>query len=78
MYVRKADEPALREAVCSVLLAISPQMAELRDELWGAFERLLASDLPDHLVPQARRDLINEIGRRLFDVIELPLFAPGE
>jgi hypothetical protein len=78
MYVRKVDEPALREAVCSVLLAVSPQVEVLRDVLWVGFERLLASDLPDRLVPQARRDLIDEIGRRLFDVIELPLFAPGE
>jgi hypothetical protein len=78
MYVRKVDQPALHEAVCSALLAVSPQVEELRDSLWGAFERLLASDLPDRLVPQARRDLMNEIARRLFDVIELPLFAPGE
>lgn len=78
MYVRKEDEPAVREAVCSVLLAVSLQVGELQDALWMAFERLLASDLPDTLVPQVRRDLINELGRRLFDVIELPLFAPGD
>jgi hypothetical protein len=78
MRIRKADQPAFDEAFSTTLLAVTPQVKELRDALCRAMDHLLAGDCPDHLMDPVRREVMNEIGRELFEPLLPPLVPPTD
>jgi hypothetical protein len=78
MRIRKADQPAVDEAVSTTLLAVTPEMKEPRDALRRAIDGLLAGNCPDHLLDPVRRQVMNEIGRELFEPLFPPLVAPQD
>jgi hypothetical protein len=78
MRIRKADQPAFDDAVSITLLAVAPQVRDLRDVLRRAIDDLLAGDWPDRLLDPVRRQVTNEIGRQLFEPLEPPLVPPDD
>ena len=78
MKIRKADKPTFDEAVSTTLLAVKPEVKELRDALRRAIDDLLAGNCPDHLLDPVRRQVMIEIGWELFDPIVPPLVVPPE
>lgn len=78
MRIRKTDQPAFDEAVSTALLVVAPQVKELRDVLVRAIDDLLTGDCPDRLLDPVRRQVMNEIGRQLFEPLEPPLVAPDD
>jgi hypothetical protein len=78
MKVRKADQPTFDEAVSAALLAVRPEVTELRDALRRAIDDLLAGTCPDHLLDSVRGQVMNEIGRELFGPLVPPLVPPGD
>jgi hypothetical protein len=78
MYIRKADRPAFDDAVSTTLLAVTPQVEELRDALRRAIDHLLAGDCPDRLLESVRHQVMNDIGQELFGAIAPPLLPPED
>lgn len=74
-YIRKADRFAFDTAVSEALLAVRTQLRALRDVLPRA---IYLTSCPDYLLEELRRDVMNHIGRELFDDLTAPLAPPDE
>lgn len=74
-YVRKADRDALEAAIDWALLAVTAELAALRDALPQA---IYTAPCPDRLIDELRREVMNRIGDALFSQIAAPLFPPAE
>jgi hypothetical protein len=76
MKIRKADQPAFEEAASTALLSVAPQLEDLRKALRRAMDQVLVGNCPDHLLESVRRQVANEVGRKLFNGLFPPLLPP--